>query len=424
MYKPHNHKNPSTFIQTLINSLSQALVIYYPLAGRLSWIKGSRWELHCNAKGAQFLQAKCEEQVSLDDLGDFAPTHLVSPLIPNIDYDVPIEEIPLLAVQLTKFCCGGFTLGVAFCRAVIDGPASMRFMNTWAKLARGKGLDPMIDMPCHDRNRLDSRKLNHSELTSHAGQHREFHTPPAWVGGFRETRAVVALVKLTREQVVKLKMKASSSNAASTKQKAYSSFEVVAGYVWKCVSKARYAGNGEQPTRLSTLVNCRNRLRPPLPDGYAGNTAFPTVTPTSSFHDIIHMPLSYVVENVREALEMVNEEFVGSSLDYIAREKDIESVRYNFHYPAPSVHKGPSKGNPNLFVVSWMNFSFKDADFGWGEPIYFGPGYLDSEGKAFLLNDADGNGLVVAICLDMSHVDAFRKLFYDGIEDVFPSSKL
>ncbi|KHN46762.1 spermidine hydroxycinnamoyl transferase-like [Glycine soja] len=427
VYKPHPDHDASTFVNTLRHSLSQALTIYYPLAGRLSSIEGGKWELHCNAKGAQLLEANCKD-LNLDDLGDFVPTHLVSQLIPNIDYNVLVEDIPLLVVQLTRFPCGGVTIGVALCRCAIDGTASMRFMTTWAKLARKENLDHVEMMPCCDRNKLNSYKVDDSR--SH--DHSEFRTPPNWLGslGGRDTNVVVAIVKLTDAQVKKLKHKVNYVNIinttrASSTSRPYSTFEVVAGYLWKCVSKARYEGKSDQPTRLSTLVNCRNRITPPLPNGYAGNAAFPTVTPTCSFGEIMQKPLGYAIGNVRVALERVTREFVGSALDHIAKEKDMNLVRYNFHYPTSSVHKGPYKGNPNLFVVSWMNFSYKDADFGFGKPLYFGPGFMDAEGKAFVMNKANGDGLIVAISLEASHMDAFKKFFYGDIqEEEFPISKL
>ncbi|XP_061343366.1 hydroxycinnamoyl-CoA:piscidic acid hydroxycinnamoyltransferase-like [Gastrolobium bilobum] len=420
VYKPHGHEKASTFVHILRTSLSKALVIYYPLAGRLSWIEGGQWEIHCNGKGAWLLEANCDEVKNLDDLGDFVPTNLVSKLMPNIDYGVPIEEVPLLVVQLTRFQCGGLVIGVALCRAVIDGIATMHFMRTWAMLARGENVD-LKEMPCHDRTLLDSQKL-------HMGlhEHLEFHPPPPWVGELGDTRVVVVdIVKLTQEQVEKLKKKVNSAYGASAAApRPCSTFEVIAGHLWRCVSKARYEGNGDQHTRLSTLVNCRNRLRPPFLDCYAGNAAFPTVTPTCSFDDLMQKPLSYAAWNVRKALERVTGEFVRSALGHIENQKDMNMVRNNFHYPATSVHEGPFKGNPNLFVVSWMNFPFEDADFGWGKPVYFGPGFMDSEGKAFIFNNANGNGVIVAISLDSSHMDSFKKLFYDDIEEVFTLSKL
>lgn len=426
VYNPHN--NISTFLETLRNSLSHVLVIYYPLAGRLSWIKDKRWELNCNAKGAILLEAKCE--TNLKDLGDFVPTNLVSQLIPNINYDVPIEDVPLLVVQLTRFRCGGFTLGVALCRAATDGMATMRFMSAWAKLARGEYLDPN-DFPCHDRILLNSRKSTNSSILH---RHPEFEAPPNWMshdsGDNKETS--VTIMKLKREQILKLKknidshMSFQSTCKDVSKTKPFTTFEVIAGHLWRCVTKSRYSrGSSDQPTRLSTLVNCRNRLKPPLPSSYIGNTAFPTVTPTRSFNDLICKPLGYAVEDVRNALERVTGEYVMSALNYIDSEKDMKLLRYNFHYPAKSVcEEGEYKGSPNLFVVSWMNFSYKEADFGLGEPFYFGPGYMDSEGKAFVMNNNNGDGVVVAISLEASYMDIFKKFFYEDIDEVFCSSKL
>ncbi|KAL2320477.1 hypothetical protein Fmac_029446 [Flemingia macrophylla] len=419
VYKPHPHHDASTMVNILRHSLGQALTIYYPLAGRLSSTQGGRWELHCNAKGAQLLEAVCEAS-NLDDLGDFVPTGLVSQLIPNIDYNVPIEDTPLLAVQLTRFPCGGVTMGVALCRGAIDGTATMRFMTTWAKLARKEILDQVEKKPLHDRNLLNSYKLN-----SGLHDHTEFNPPHPWLGplGGKHTEFVVEIVKLTDEQVKKLKHNVNKKNISSTRR-GYSTFEVVAGYLWRCVSKARYVGNSEQPTRLSTLVNCRNRMKPTL-SGYAGNAAFPTVTRTCSFGEIMHEPLSYVVDNVSVAIERVTREYVASALGYIEKVKDMDLVRYNFHYPAPSVRRVPYKGNPDLFVVSWMNFPYKDADFGWGKPLYFGPGFMDSEGKAFVMNKVGGDGILVAISLEGSHMDAFKGFFYaDFDEEFLPVSKL
>ncbi|XP_015970991.1 spermidine hydroxycinnamoyl transferase [Arachis duranensis] len=415
--------NNHVLVATFMSSLSKALSIYYPLAGRLSLIDGSRWEIICNAKGALLIEAACNGKTMHDFCGDdFVPTGLVSQLIPNIDYGTPVSETPLLAVQITRFNCGGFTIGVALCRAAIDGTATMRFMNTWAKLAKGESLDPYDQFPCYDPSLLNSRTLlRNSKKVLHDHSEELFGTPPPWLGPLRkDSRVVVEVVKLTKEQVKKLKTKAAINNVKTP----FSSFEVISGLLWRCVTKARYQGNGDQPTRLTTLVNCRNRLKPPLPNAYAGNAVFPTVTTTCSFSYLMQNPLSSAVEKVKKAIAKVDDEFVRNALVYIGNAKDMDLVRYNIHYPAKSVHKGGFKGNPNLFVVSWMNFSYKEATFGFGEPVHFGPGFMDSEGKAFITNNASGDGFNVAIALDSSHMDAFKKLFFGEIEEVFPISKL
>ncbi|MED6157133.1 hypothetical protein PIB30_020451 [Stylosanthes scabra] len=419
-------------IHNLRDALSKALSIYYPIAGRLCWTQGGRWEIHCNAKGALLIEASCKGK-TLDDLGDFVPNGLVTQLIPNIDYTAPLEQTPILAVQLTRFSCGGVTVGVAMCRGVLDGTAGMRFINTWAKLARGEPLDESDQYPCHDRTELNSRKTTTkgSEFHTHDHghgpdhDHAEYGTPPPWLGslGTEDAKVAVEVMKLTGEQVKKLKMKATSTIVTSVDNgnceviKPFSSFESIAGHLWRSVSKARYQGNNAQPTRLTTLVNCRNRLKPPLPPVYAGNAAFPTTTPTITFGDLMENPVGFAAAKVKGATAKVDDAFVRSALEYIDNVEDMNLVRYNFHYPAKSVHKGAWKGNPNLFVVSWMNFTYDHADFGWGVPYYFGPVYMDAEGKAFCLNKPNGDGTVhVAISLDSAHMPAFKKIFYEDID--------
>ncbi|XP_061343363.1 hydroxycinnamoyl-CoA:piscidic acid hydroxycinnamoyltransferase-like [Gastrolobium bilobum] len=403
-------------LRTIRTSLSKALTHYYPMAGRLCWIQGGRLQLLCNTKGALFFEATCDDEVSLNDSGDFVPTHVVEQLVPKVDYGVPIEDIPLLLVQLTMFPCGGFTLGLALCRAVLDGASVGSFINSWAKLARKESLDSSL-IPLLDRTLLDSRKLNMSPRF----EHHEFFPPPLWAGMLKNTKmrlyptTTTAMLKLTKGQVEKLK-----KACDFTQVKPYTSFEVISGHLWRCVCKVRYEGNWDQPTRLTTLVNCRNRLNPPLPHAYFGNATFPTVTPTCSFDDIVHKPLSYVVGKVRVAIERMSDEYVRSSLDYMANQKDLNLFRDIFYNSAGSVG-GQFSGDPNLYVVGWTNFPFYSTDFGLGKPAYMVPGNINSEGKAFLLNNGNGDGFIVAVCLQPSHIDALKKLFYEGME---PSSKL
>ncbi len=72
-----------------------------------------------------------DSPIKLDELGDFAPTETVQELVPKVDYSTPIENWPLLLVQLTRFRCGGICLGAAISHTVVDGQA--------AGVALGKG---------------------------------------------------------------------------------------------------------------------------------------------------------------------------------------------------------------------------------------------------------------------------------------------
>ncbi|TKY62889.1 Spermidine hydroxycinnamoyl transferase [Spatholobus suberectus] len=418
LYTTTSIADPSSLIHTLANSLSKALTLYHPFAGRLRRIHGGRFQLLCNAKGALLVEATCDRELGFEDLCRFAPAHAV----PKIDYDVvPVEDVPLLVAQVTRFPRGYVTLGLALCRAVLDGTSVTSFVNSWAKLARENALDPS-SIPLLDRTVLDSRKLNKRPRFAHP----EFLPPPVWTenkqrGTQIEQELGTAILGLTKGQVQKLKRKACDfgSGYAPAPLRPYTSFEVISGHLWRCVCKVRCKGDVglDQPTRLTTLVNCRNRLSPPLPKVYFGNATFPTVTPTCSFDDIMHKPLCYAVGKVREAIERMGDEYVRSALDYIANVEDMNLFRDTFY------NSGGKGGDPSLYVVGWTNFAYYETDFGWGKPACLLPGNINSDGKAFLLDTASGDGFIVAVCLQASHIDALKKLFYE--EDIEnPTSKL
>ncbi|KAL5058960.1 hypothetical protein RYX36_030564 [Vicia faba] len=402
--------HPSTNI--LITSLSKTLNHYYPFAGRLNLVKGTNhFQLHCNNKGAHFFEATCHLTLNHLFANNFDSNHVVQKLLPKVNYDVPIQHVPLLVVQLTKFPCGSLTLGLALCRPILDGFSSVNFVTSWANLAKGKNLDSSL-IPFINPSHLDSKSLHLPPRF----QHHEFSPPPLWEGcnsnNWLPLYATTTL-KLTKNQVNKLK----------NKVRGYTSFEIISGYLWRCVCKVRFQGNWNQPTRLTTSVNCRNRLNPPLPKKYFGNATFPTVTQVCSFDDIVHKPLCYVVGKVREAIEKVNDEYVRSALDYVGNQKDMSLLRDKFYkFDRRNVLMG---GDPNLYVVGWSNFPFYETDFGWGKPDCLVPGFVNSDGigKAFVLDDANGDGFVVTTCLQPSHIDALKKLFYEDLE-MISSSKL
>jgi shikimate O-hydroxycinnamoyltransferase len=179
IYKPNNNNILPFSFETMKSSLSRALVHYYPLAGRLRLAKGGRFELDCNAMGAKLVEACSEAEVG--DLGDFMPTGAGQGLVPKIDYTTPIEEWPLLLVQVTRFRCGGFCVGTAICHTVVDGWSAASFISSWAKLARGDDLRH-DEMPFHDRTMLRSR--DQPPMPPHF-DHMEFSKPPLLIGSVR-----------------------------------------------------------------------------------------------------------------------------------------------------------------------------------------------------------------------------------------------
>ncbi|KAG8373925.1 hypothetical protein BUALT_Bualt11G0075900 [Buddleja alternifolia] len=392
---------------TLKTSLSEVLGHFYPLAGRLRWIDGARLELECNNQGVHLIQASCEAK--LEDLGDFTPSPDFRHLIPQVNYLAPIEEIPLLLVQLTKFQCGGITLSYTISHAVADGQSALHFFSEWARLARG---EPLGALPFLDRKALRAGEPPSEQPRFH---HAQFDPPPLLIGQSSsedesKKKTTIAMLKMSTAQVEILKNEANATGQDDT-SRAYTRYEAIAGHIWRCVSKAR-AHAHNQPTALGICVDIRKRMDPPLPEKFFGN-AIVDVIATSQSGDLITKPLSYAAGRIREAIDSVTSEYVHSAIDFLknledfTRLQDIHALRSN---------QGPFYGNPNLGVISWMALPLYGLDFGWGKEIYMAPGTHDCDGDSLILPGYDGDGsLVVALCLQAACMEDFKKFFYEDI---------
>ncbi|CAA3027614.1 spermidine hydroxycinnamoyl transferase-like [Olea europaea subsp. europaea] len=411
-YGPNTDFLYSDAIQILKDSLSKALVIFYPLAGRLHEIEfgGGRLELHCDAKGAILVEAETESTVEDFAKQDFLPNEKMRELIPKMDYsNTPISEQPLVLAQLTKFSCGGLSLGLGISHVLVDGPSAFHFINEWAKISRGEktGILPVLDRKILQIE--EPPKFEHTVLTP----------PPLLIGQSDNTEerkkpTAIAMLKLSKGQIDKLKDKANEGKLYNNSSRPYSRYEAVAGHVWRCASKARRLVD-EQLTRLHVAVSFRNRIQPPIPQGFFGNANLREAAITT-VGELLSNPLSYASSKIRETVDQVTDEYVRSYLGLIKALPDV-SVHRNFHTAGCAM--GAFYGNPNMEVTSWTSMPVYDANFGWGEVIHLGPGSMGFDGKSFIILDRDGGGsFTLALCLQQEYIDTFKKLFYEEISAI------
>ncbi|XP_043708048.1 spermidine hydroxycinnamoyl transferase-like [Telopea speciosissima] len=404
----------SAMMDTMRDSLSKVLVQFYPLAGRLQWIEGGRLELDCNSMGAQVFEAESDMEIS--DFGDFSPTPKMRELVPHIDYSQPINELPLFLVQLTQFSCGGSSVGVAISHAVADGQSALQFINTWAKVAARGGENLVEETPLPFIDRTVLRRSEHPPPTPRFN-HPEFGPPPVLIGQTdekeeRKKETTVVMLKLTRDQVEKLKKKANAETMPGCRP--YTRYESMAAHIWRCASKA-HRHECQQLTLLRIAVDSRNRLRPVLPNNFFGNTIFVT-NATSRAGELMGNPLGFAASRIREAVDTMTDEYFKSAIDFLGGQEDMRPFRTAFH--TVGCTQGAFLGNPNVAIASWLGLPIYGADFGWGKPIYMGPVSLGFDGRCFIVpgpdHDEDGS-FTILLRLIAAHMEDFKKFFYGDI---------
>nr|O24645.1 RecName: Full=Anthranilate N-benzoyltransferase protein 1; AltName: Full=Anthranilate N-hydroxycinnamoyl/benzoyltransferase 1 [Dianthus caryophyllus]CAB06427.1 anthranilate N-hydroxycinnamoyl/benzoyltransferase [Dianthus caryophyllus]CAB06429.1 anthranilate N-hydroxycinnamoyl/benzoyltransferase [Dianthus caryophyllus] len=378
----------------LIEALSKALVPFYPMAGRLK-INGDRYEIDCNAEGALFVEA--ESSHVLEDFGDFRPNdELHRVMVPTCDYSKGISSFPLLMVQLTRFRCGGVSIGFAQHHHVCDGMAHFEFNNSWARIA--KGLLPALE-PVHDRY-LHLRPRNPPQIKYSHSQFEPFvpSLPNELLDG--KTNKSQTLFILSREQINTLKQKLDLSNNTTR----LSTYEVVAAHVWRSVSKARGLSDHEE-IKLIMPVDGRSRINnPSLPKGYCGNVVFLAVC-TATVGDLSCNPLTDTAGKVQEALKGLDDDYLRSAIDHTESKPGL---------PVPYMGSPEKTLYPNVLVNSWGRIPYQAMDFGWGSPTFFGISNIFYDGQCFLIPSRDGDGsMTLAINLFSSHLSRFKKYFYD-----------
>jgi shikimate O-hydroxycinnamoyltransferase len=88
--------------EALKDALAKTLVVFYPLAGRLSQDpETGRPEINCTGEGVKFLTA--DSDATLDDFKDFAPSaDMRNKLIPVVDSTGSPCALTMLQVNLFK----------------------------------------------------------------------------------------------------------------------------------------------------------------------------------------------------------------------------------------------------------------------------------------------------------------------------------
>lgn len=283
---------------------------------------------------------------------------------------------------MTKFKCGGFTLGLNMIHCMKDGLCAMEFVNAWSETARGLDIKTP---PFLDRTILKARDPPKIEF-----QHHEFDE----IEDISNTENLYEQEKMfyrsfcfDPEKLEQLKKKATEDGVLEK----CSSFEALSAFIWRARTEALKM-HPDQKTKLLFAVDGRSRFIPPIPEGYFGN-AIVLTNSLCNASELLGNPLSFTVGLVRKAIEMVNDSYMRSAIDYF----EVTRAR-------PSL-------TATLLITTWTRLSFHTTDFGWGEPLCSGPVTLpEKQVILFLSQGQERKSINVLLGLPASAMESFEAL--------------
>ncbi|KAJ7523641.1 hypothetical protein O6H91_18G056600 [Diphasiastrum complanatum] len=337
--------------QKLKDSLAEALVAFYPLAGRVVQNENELAKLHCNDAGAVFTEAYVDGV--LDDLkAQTLGYHPVPELngmaaagLPDEDLNFTLQSTGLaaLVIQLTHFSCGGISLAFNWHHKVGDGSAGFHFLKCWCAIAGGKPISPF---PVHDRSLVQPRDPP-QVLLDITNTVKILHPSPSPKQSADDPQQI-AVIHFEKEFVEKLKTEASKDGGTP-----FTAHECISAHLWKLVTNLR-SHIGRQDVHLSTIVDGRRKLG--LPPGFFSNVVAATCS-TMAADDLLSRPLSYVASIVRGSIRQVGDENYRSTVDWVQLQGNANVGVFG---PQMVMSK-------DLMIVSWA-LPMYELDFGWGRP--------------------------------------------------------
>nr|GMD97518.1 methanol O-anthraniloyltransferase [Ipomoea batatas] len=359
-------------VEVIRDALAEALVWYYPLAGRLVEGPEDKFMVDCSGEGILFVEA--DSNFSLEDLGDAIkpPCLYYKELLYRAPGSDEMLGCPLMLVQVTRLICGGFVVAIRINHVLSDGLGLAQFVKAVEELARGA--PSPSTKPLWGRETLTAKHLPLQTTYDHPEYNVVCHKNDKTM----DDNNLVAKAFFFGPKEIK-----------------NSQFDLITACIWRARTRALDL-NGDQTTSVVCTINVRDKGPPELRDGYYGNAVvFPAaVTEARRLYD---NPLDYAVKLIEEAKGRANEDYIRSMVNFMA-----------------------SKGRPPIlrsissFIVTDLSrLGFSEMDFGWGKPVYGGT--MEGERSATIIahalyRNSDGeDGIVVPVFLPPPAMKRFEE---------------
>ncbi|KAF1777347.1 Chloramphenicol acetyltransferase-like domain [Phytophthora cactorum] len=301
----------------------------------------------------------------------------------------PRAQGEILAVKGSILTDGGMAIGVDCSHVLFDGEAMLTFM----------------------------RVSKDSDDTTKNDQH-VFHLSPSNMAMLKKLAANVPETGKTRRSqrkrerfpakllsIFRSRNKKVAQAQAAPRPSYVSSLDAVTALFTVLISQAR--GHGKT-VRVSTAVNGRNRLEPPLPANYSGNAVFHAVSSYTNeelqvkSNAVAGLTLSRVARGVRASILDRDNAFMRDTIAFISNQSDPAAINDNVNFFF----------GPDVAFTCWAKMGLYDAEFDGVKPWYAKiPRVQCMDGFVLITEALKGDdGLDVLVCLESTTMEILKEL--------------
>ncbi|XP_073002787.1 3'-N-debenzoyl-2'-deoxytaxol N-benzoyltransferase [Typha latifolia] len=385
LYSPNKSSDLEPF-HVISSALPAALSLYYPLVGSVCpRPSDSRLEVRvCSGDAVPLTRATASFRLDRLDL-ERPGSPLLDRLAPDRDG---------LALQVTRFACGGFALGMCIHHATCDGAGATMFLSHVARLARG-GASPAVE-PIWERELLGPRRPPRVEISFDEVLRFDHdvasYGPYSKVGGGGDQLVVRECFHVSDACLERFR-----EGLAEKAGMSFTTFEALAAFIWRARVKASGI-ESEETVKMVYSMNISKVLKPALPTGYWGNVCLPVYV-NLTVTQLVEQPLWETASLIKKSKHGVTTEYVRSYIDF-----------QEVHYAG-----GITAGERVSAFTDWRRLGHSELDFGWGGPITTLPlswRLLGSRDPCFFLpyGAMDGRrsqGFKVLVCLPQKALHSF-----------------
>ncbi|CAL5042117.1 unnamed protein product [Urochloa decumbens] len=402
-------------VSVLRSSLAATLAVFLPLAGELAYRPDTGDVVidssSSSSTGVKFVEAEfaggadAMRRLARDDAHD---AEAFARLVPALD--AGSLPAPVLAVQVTRPADGGaaVAVGVSIRHAVADGHAVWHFLRAWSEASRegpGSLAAPAFVRPTFDRAGI--RHPRSAEIARVALNKVAPALPLLRSTSSNPKPEIVpqsGITFLLRADEIRLlkqhildEQSRTTTNLGGEPCKPPSTYVAVSSLAWASIVRAKHLATmaDADETHLMVVADCRNRLRPPLGDGFFGNCVKPCVARAGAGDMRGESGVAVAAAAIRGAIRAGLEELGGDPL------ADAEGW---------AGRHGSTPPERVVAVASSNRFMAYGTDFGWGAPSRVELVSSFVRQMVTLLGARDG-AVQVSVVLDVADMDAFAASF-------------